>query len=533
MTVPTNRLIVLIAEQLAPRVVELLDDEFDVRHVDGTDRPALLAALRGASAVLVRSATTIDAEALAAAPRLKVVARAGIGLDNVDVAAATARGVLVVNAPLSNIWSAAEHAVALLLATARQIPAADASLRAGTWKRSSFSGIEIADKTVGVIGLGRIGLLVAARMKAFEARVLAYDPYIQPGRATQLGVHLVPLDELLRESDFISIHLPKTPETVGLIGAKELAATKPGTVLVNAARGGLVDEQALVEALRSGHLAGAGIDVYDTEPCTDSPLFGLPNVVATPHLGASTVEAQDKAGVAVARSVRLALQGDFVPDAVNVQAGGVVAEDVRPGLSLAEKLGRIFTAIAGGVALRLSVEVRGDIVEHDVSVLQLAALKGIFTDVVEEQVTFVNAPLLARDRGLEVDLVTDPISEQHRNVTTLRGVMADGREISVSGTVTGPRLVEKLTEVVGFEVDLRPEGYLLFFRYDDRPGVVGTLGALLGDAEINIAAAQVSRADAGGEALMAITTDSEVGPELLATIAERIGARDARLANLS
>lgn len=530
---PAARPVVLIADKLAPSVAELLEPDFEVRQVDGTDRQALRAALADASAVLVRSSTAIDAQALAAAPLLKVIARAGIGLDNIDVPAATARGVLVVNAPLSNIWSAAEHAVALLLATARQIPTADASLRAGDWKRSSFSGVEIADKTVGVVGLGRIGLLFAARMKGFEARVIAYDPYIQPGRATQLGVHLVSLEELLRESDFISIHLPKTPETVGLIGAKELAATKPGTILVNAARGGLVDEQALVESLRSGHLGGAGIDVYDTEPCTDSPLFALPNVVATPHLGASTVEAQDKAGIAVARSVRLALQGDFVPDAVNVQAGGVVAEDVRPGLSLAEKLGRIFTAIAGGIALRLSVEVRGDIVEHDVSVLQLAALKGIFTDVVEEQVTFVNAPLLARDRGLEVDLLTDPISEDYRNVTTLRGMMPDGREISVSGTVTGPRLVEKLTEVAGFEVDLRPEGYLLFFRYVDRPGVVGTMGALLGDAEINIAGAQVSRTAQGGEALMAITTDSEVTPELLATIGERIGARDARIANLS
>lgn len=530
---PTSRPIVLIADPLAPRVVELLESDFELRQVDGTDRGALLPALADASAVLVRSATKIDAEALAAAPELKVIARAGIGLDNVDVAAATARGVLVVNAPLSNIWSAAEHAVALLLATARQIPAADASLRAGTWKRSSFSGVEIADKTVGVIGLGRIGLLFAARMKGFEARVIAFDPYIQPGRATQLGVTLVSLDELLRDSDFISVHLPKTPETVGLIGAKELAATRPGTILVNAARGGLVDEQALFEALQSGHLGGAGLDVYDTEPCTDSPLFSLPNVVATPHLGASTAEAQDKAGMSVARSVRLALQGDFVPDAVNVQAGGVVAEDVRPGLSLAEKLGRIFTALAGGLALRLSVEVRGDIVEHDVSVLQLAALKGIFTDVVEEQVTFVNAPLLAKQRGLEIDLVTDPISPDYRNVTTLRGLMADGREISISGTVTGPRLVEKLTEVVGFEVDLRPQGYLLFFRYSDRPGVVGTLGALLGDADINIAGAQVSRADAAGEALMAITTDSEVDPELLATIADRIGARDARMADLT
>ena len=350
---------VLIAEQLAPSVLEALGTEVEIRHVDGADRGALLPALADAAAVIVRSATRIDAEALAAAPVLAVVARAGIGLDNVDVAAATARGVMVVNAPTSNIVSAAEHAVALLLAAARHIPAADASLRAGEWRRSTFTGVEVAGKTVGIVGLGRIGVLVAQRLAAFDVSLIAYDPYIQPGRAAQLGVRLVSLEELLRESDFITVHLPKTPETVGLIGAAELAATKRGVILVNAARGGLVDEAALAEALASGQVAAAGIDVYGTEPCTDSPLFRLPTTVVTPHLGASTAEAQDKAGAAVARSVRLALQGEFVPDAVNVQAGGVVAEDVRPGLPLAEKLGRVFTAVAGGLAQSVHVEVRG------------------------------------------------------------------------------------------------------------------------------------------------------------------------------
>jgi len=258
--------------------------------------------------------------------------------------------VMVVNAPTSNIVSAAEHAVALLLAVARNVPAADASLQAGQWKRSRFTGVEVADKTVGVVGLGKIGVLVAQRLAAFGVRLLAYDPYIQPARADQIGVRLVGLEELLAESDFVTIHLPKTPETMGLIGARELALAKPGVRIINAARGGLVDEAALAEAIRSGHVAGAGIDVFPKEPATESPLFGLPGVVVTPHLGASTVEAQDKAGLAVARSVRLALQGEFVPDAVNVQAGGTVAEEVRPGLPLAEKLGRVFTALAAGVA---------------------------------------------------------------------------------------------------------------------------------------------------------------------------------------
>ncbi|GAA3175190.1 phosphoglycerate dehydrogenase [Blastococcus jejuensis] len=535
MTVPATVTapVVLIAEELAPSVLAVLGGEVEIRHVDGADRAALLPALADAAAVLIRSATRIDAEALAAAPNLKVVARAGIGLDNVDVTAATERGVMVVNAPTSNIVSAAEHAVALLLAAARHVPAADASLRAGRWERSRFTGVEVAGKTVGVVGLGRIGVLVAQRLAAFDVRLIAHDPYIQPARAAQLGVRLVPLEELLRESDFITIHLPRTPETLGLIGAEELATTKRGVILVNAARGGLVDEQALAEALRSGQVGAAGIDVYATEPCTDSPLFGLPTAVVTPHLGASTGEAQDKAGTAVAHSVRLALQGEFVPDAVNVQAGGVVAEDVRPGLPLAEKLGRVFTAVAGGLAQSVTVEVRGSIAEFDVSVVQLAVLKGVFSDVVEEQVTYVNAPLFAEQRGLEVELATDLDSPDYRNLIAVHGAMADGTRVTVSGTLFGKNQVPKLTEVDGFDMDLDLSGYLLFFVYTDRPGVVGTVGAALGEAGINIAGAQVSRTTRGGEALMAVVVDSRVSPDLLADIATRIGAREARSADLT
>src|ERR671917_710906 len=291
--------VVLIAEELAPAAIDVLAHDFDVRHVDGTDRPALLAALAEADAVIVRSATRIDAEAIAAAPRLKVVARAGVGLENVEVPAATARGVMVVNAPTSNIVSAAEQALALLLGVARNTASASGALKAGEWKRAKYTGVEIQGKTVGVVGLGRIGVLFAQRMAAFGTRLIAYDPYVQPARAAQLGVRLVGLDELLRESDFISVHLPKTPETLGLIGERELAMVKPGVRIVNAARGGLVDEQALAEALTEGRVAGAGIDVFVKEPSTSSPLFEFDNVVVTPHLGASSAEAQDKAGLAV------------------------------------------------------------------------------------------------------------------------------------------------------------------------------------------------------------------------------------------
>ncbi|MEV7226566.1 MULTISPECIES: phosphoglycerate dehydrogenase [Polymorphospora] len=526
--------VVLIAEELAPAALDVLAHDFDVRHVDGTDRVALLAALAEADAVIVRSATQIDAEAVAAAPRLKVVARAGVGLDNVEVPAATARGVMVVNAPTSNIVSAAEQAVALLLAVARNTASASAALKAGEWKRSKYTGVEVQGKTVGVVGLGRIGVLFAQRIAAFGTRLIAYDPYIQPARAAQLGVRLVGLEELLRESDFISIHLPKTPETVGLIGEKELAIVKPGVRIVNAARGGLVDEQALADAIAEGRVGGAGVDVYAKEPCTASPLFAFDNVVATPHLGASTAEAQDKAGLAVAKSVKLALQGEFVPDAVNVQAGGVVAEDVRPLLPLAEKLGKVFTAVAGGIAASVTVEVRGEIVANDVSVLKLAATKGLFTSVVEEQVTYVNAPHLAADRGVAVELATFADTADQPNLVTVRGALPDGRTVSVSGTVvvSGTREVIKLTEVDGFDLELGAEGILLFLRYVDRPGVVGTIGSILGESGVNIAAMQVARREAGGEALMTLTVDSAVGVELLASAADAVGAVAASAADL-
>lgn len=521
----------LVAEELAPGALDVLAKDMELRHVDGGDRAALLPALADVDAILIRSATKLDAEALAAAPRLRVIARAGVGLDNVDIPAATARGVMVINAPQSNITSAAEHAVGLLLAAARHIPDAHASLQRGQWSRSSYTGTEIDGKTVGIVGLGRIGTLFAQRMAAFGAQLIAYDPYVQPGRTS--GIRLVPLEELLAEADIISIHLPKTPETVGMIGAKELELTKRGVLIVNAARGGLVDEQALADAVRSGQVGGAGVDVYASEPCTDSPLFGVPGVVVTPHLGASTVEAQDKAGLAVARSVLLALQGDFVPDAVNVQGGAPVAEDLRPALPLAEKLGRVFTALAVGMAQSVTVEVRGEITEYDVSVLGLAVLKGLFLDVVEEPVTFVNAPLLAAERGIALDLVTDRISPDYRNLVTVRGILGDGSEVAVSGTLTGQRQVEKLTDVNGFDTDLTPENHLLFIRYQDRPGVVGTIGAELGRAGINIAGAQVSRATVGGEALMTIAVDSAVPAELLAVIADSIGATMLRAVDLS
>ena len=531
-SVAPARPVVLIAEELSPATVEALGPDFEVRYCNGADRAELLSAVVDVDAILVRSATKVDAEVLAAAGRLKVVARAGVGLDNVDVKQATQSGVMVVNAPTSNIISAAELAVGLLLAAARHIAPASQALRGGEWKRSKYTGTELYEKTLGIVGLGRIGVLVAQRLSAFGMRVIAYDPYVQAGRAAQLGVRLVTLADLVAESDFISVHLPKTPETVGLIGDEQLARCKPTAVLVNAARGGIVDEHALYLALKEGRLAGAGIDVFASEPCTDSPLFEFENVVATPHLGASTDEAQEKAGIAVAKSVRLALSGELVPDAVNVQ-GGVIAEDVRPGIPLTEKLGRIFTAVAGEVAQQLDVEVRGEITQYDVKVLELAALKGVFTDVVEESVSYVNAPLLAAERGLAVRLVTDSESPDHRNLVTLRGTLADGSQVSVSGTLIGIHQRERLVELNGYDVDLEPTEHLAFFTYEDRPGMVGAIGGLLGDADINIAGMQVARDHRGGHALVALTVDSAIPAPVLDEIAQVMRAVLVRTVELT
>jgi len=521
---------VLIAEELSPATVEALGPDFEIRHCDGSNRDELLPAIADVDAILIRSATQVDTEAIAAAKNLKVVARAGVGLDNVDVKAATQAGVMVVNAPTSNIVSAAELAIGLLLASARNIVPANAALHHGEWKRSKYTGVELADKVVGIIGLGRIGILVAQRLSAFGVRLVAYDPYVQPARAAQLGVRMMSLDEVLAEADFLTVHLPKTPETVGLIGEDALRKVKPTVHIINAARGGIIDEQALYTAMVEGRVAGAGLDVYAKEPCTDSPLFTLENVVATPHLGASTDEAQEKAGIAVARSVRLALAGELVPDAVNVQ-GGQLAEAVKPMLPLAEQLGSIVSGLATDSLVRVDVEVRGEIAEHDVKVIELSALKGVFQMLVHDPVSFVNAPVLAEQRGVEVALHTDAESEDHRSLIRIRLTLNNGESISAAGTVTGARNIAKLVEVDAFDVDVPISEHMAFFRYHDKPGVVGTVGQVLGDVAVNIGGMQVSRDDTG-HAMIVLTVDSAIPSDVLETIVERIGAHSGRSVSL-
>jgi D-3-phosphoglycerate dehydrogenase len=455
-----------------------------------------------------------------------------VGLDNVDVDAATAAGVLVVNAPTSNIHSAAEHAIALMLAAARQIPAADATLHEHTWKRSSFNGTEIFGKTVGVVGLGRIGQLVAARLAAFGTHIIAYDPYVPAARAAQLGIELLPLDEVLARADFISVHLPKTKETAGLLGKDALAKTKPGVIIVNAARGGLIDEQALADALISGHVRAAGLDVFATEPCTDSPLFDLPQAIVTPHLGASTSEAQDRAGTDVAESVKLAMAGEFVPDAVNV-GGGAVSETVAPWLDLVRKLGLLAGVLATEAPDNLSVRVCGEIASDDVEVLKLSALRGLFSTMTDQQVTFVNAPGLAAERGLDAELTTASESPNHRSLVDVRVVSPDGSAVNVSGTLSGTQEVQKVVGINGRSFDLRAEGVNLILHYGDKPGALGKIGTLLGAAKVNIEAAQLSQDAAGGGATVMLRVDRDVPVDVQAAIRDAVEATLVETVDLS
>ncbi len=519
--------VVLIAEELSPATIDALGPEFEVRHCDGANREELLAALSvGVDAVLIRSATKMDGEAIGVSKGLKVIARAGVGLDNVDVPAATAAGVMVVNAPTSNIVSAAELAIGLLIASARFISPAHAALRNGKWARSKYTGVELYEKTLGVVGLGRIGQLVASRMQAFGMDVIAYDPYLPEARANHLGVKLVDLDTLLKTSDFITVHLPKTKETAGLIGVDALTKVKPSVRIVNAARGGVVDEVALHAALKEGRIGGAGLDVYATEPCTDSPLFEFDSVVATPHLGASTDEAQERAGIAVAISVRKALAGELVPDAVNVK-GGVIHEDLRPALPLAETLGQLISGLAVGAISDIEVEVCGELAELDCDILATSAIKGLLTHAVGDGVSYVNAPLLAKERGLTASVSKNSVSELHRNVITLTATATNGERINVSGTLIGLKRITKLISINDLSIDVEPTNHMLFVSYADRPGVVGAVGALLGNASINIAGMQVARVRPGGDALMILTVDEPIAQDVVDDVANSVQARSA------
>ena len=496
---------VLVTEKIADGGLQRLRDaghEVDVQ--EGLSAEELLGAVGGAHALIIRSATQVTAEVLAAGTDLIAVGRAGIGLDNVDVAAATERGVMVVNAPQSNTLSAAEHTMALLLAQARNVPQASAALRAGRWERSKWTGVELSDKTLGIIGLGRIGKLVAQRALAFGMKLVAYDPFVSEDRARQLSVELLPLDDLMARSDFITLHLAKTPETAGLIDAELLKKAKPSLRVINVARGGIIDEQALADAISEGRVAGAGFDVFATEPCTDSPLFALDSVVVTPHLGASTAEAQDKAGDTIADMVELALAGDFVPYAVNVSAAEA-SEAVRPYLSLAEQIGRIFGGLCTQCSSGLEIEYQGQIAEYDTRILTLSLLKGFFGATSGDPVSYVNAPQIAEEQGLEVRPTSTTTARDYVNLITVRG-----GDHSLSGTLVGLKSIPTLVMIDDHTIDVPPAEHLLVVRNSDQPGMIGKVGSIVGEAGVNIDDMAVGASPEGAKAIMVLATDRSV-----------------------
>ncbi len=499
---------VLVTEEIAESGLQALRDAG--HHVDvrlKLSPEELLDAVQGAQGLVIRSSTQVTADVLDRGRDLMVVGRAGIGLDNVDVDAATERGVMVVNAPTSNIISAAEHAISLLMSQARNVPQASAALKAGRWERSKWEGVELYEKTLGIVGLGRIGALVAQRMSAFGMNLVAYDPYISADKAQALGCELMSLEDVMACSDFITVHLPKTPETIGLLNKELLEKSKPGIRIVNAARGGIVDEEALAEAIRNGHVGGAGLDVFSTEPATESPLFELDSVVVTPHLGASTAEAQDKAGVTIAEQVGLALAGDFVPFAVNVNAAEP-PEAVKPYLGLAEHLGAMFTNLVGGNVDDIEVSYRGSIAELDTRLLTLAVQKGFVGQHSELPVSFVNVGQIAAERGLEVRETKSSKAKRYALSITVRSA-----DRSIAGTLN-TRDEPRIIMVNDVDVELPPSDHMLVVRNSDQPGMVGKVGTVLGQAGVNISDMALGRDTQTQSATMVIALDEPVTDEV-------------------
>jgi len=535
---------ILVAEPIAATGVDLLREHFDVDVADGWDGEELASRIADYEGILIRSATKMTAELIGRGTHLRVIGRAGVGVDNVDVDAATKRGIVVANAPQSNIHAAAEHTMALLLALARNVPRGHASLTAGRWERSRLNGVELYEKTLGIIGFGRIGQLVAERARGFGMHLLAFDPFVSAERFRELGVEKADSSAgVYARADFITVHLAQTPETRGWLNAEAFAQMKPGVRVVNVARGGLVDDMALKDALDSGRVAGAALDVFPSEPLTEHPLFAYDNVVVTPHLGASTREAQDRAGVQTAEQVVAALTGGVVSTAVNIPA--IPAEDMAalgPLLPLCRALGRIGMALVEDSSVeRVEVEFLGRVAERDDRLLTIAVLLGILSGHTEEDVNQVNARSMAEERGIAV---VESKQAAARDFTDLVRVTVSGNGSSqrVVGTTLGRHERPHLLEAWGQRFNLQLEPHLVLLRYSDVPGMIGRVGTVFGAAGINISSAAVGRqpgadevgapAGSGQLAAMAVTTDSDVPSSLLDEIVGAEGFVDGRAVSL-
>jgi D-3-phosphoglycerate dehydrogenase len=533
---------VLVAEPIAESGVALLRERFDVDIGTGWSGEELADRIGAYHGILIRSATKVTADLIARADRLRVIGRAGVGVDNVDVAAATKRGIVVANAPEANTVAAAEHTVALMLALARNIPQAHASLTSGRWERARFGGTEVDGKVLGVLGFGRIGQLVATRAKAFGMRVIAYDPFVSAERFRELGVERATASaDVYAAADFLTLHLPKTAETSGLLDSAALAQCRDGVRIINCARGELVVDEDLRAALDAGKVGGAALDVFRSEPITDHPLFGYPNVVVTPHLGAATAEAQDRAGVQTAEQVVAALTGGVVSTAVNIPA--ISAEDMEvlgPFLPLAGRLGRLAMALAEGKGVdRVQVEYFGRIAERDTRLLTLAVMRGVLAGHTEEEVNLVNAPSLAEERGIQISERTDATARDFTDLVRV-SVISGGERARVAGTTLGRRHRPHLLEAWGhrFNLQLDEGAHLAVFRYFDLPGMMGRVGTVFGSRGVNISSAAVGRQGPGEDgkrddvAVMVITTDGPVPPELVDEIVASDGFLAGRTVSL-
>lgn len=510
---------ILVADPLSPVGIERLRARAEVDERYPLKPDELLAILPDYDALIVRSGVKVTAKMIAAAPRLRVIGRAGVGIDNIDVEAATQAGVVVVNAPTGNIIAAAEHTIALLLALARNIPQADASMRRGEWDRHRFVGVEVQDKVLGTVGLGRIGSLVATRAQGLRMKVIAYDPYVSAEYAMNLGVELVPLERLLAESDFITLHLPLTESTRGLLNRERLARCKRGVRIVNCARGGIVDEAALLEALESGQVAGAALDVYEHEPLApDDPLRTHPNIVLTPHIAGSTAEAQERVALDVVEQVLAVLDGKIAQNAVNVPIIPPKAmEALTPYIDLAERMGRFAAQFEHANIQQVELTALGPIAEYDIAYLSAAALKGLLAEVVEERINLVNARLIAERRGLRlIERKQRQHTERYENLLTLQLTTSETSLVLRGSVVQG---VPHIVAIDDLWVAFPAQGFLLLDRHQDRPGVIGRLGTLLGANDINIAFMHVGRRTPRGEAIMVLGLDERVPPELMTQIA--------------
>jgi D-3-phosphoglycerate dehydrogenase / 2-oxoglutarate reductase len=526
---------VLVKEKIAQAGVDLLKQHFDVEvRTDMTDEE-LMGRINEYDAIIVRSASSITADVLQHATRPKMIGRAGVGVDNIDVEAATQKGIVVANAPGSNSLSVAEHAIGLLLAQVRQIPSANVSMHAGRWEKSKFKGEEITDKVLGIMGLGKIGLLVAQRAKGLHMNVVAYDPYVSADRFRELGVeHSDSPDELYAVSDFISVHLPKTAETTGMIDDAAFAKMKKGVRIINCARGGIVDEAALVRALESGQVASAGLDVFSSEPPpAEFPLAKFENVIMTPHLGASTTEGQDRAGVIVAEQVVAGLSGRVVTYAVNIPSVSEEAmKAIGPFLRLAEILGQLTSAIAEGSLSKVTVKYEGELADYDTRLVTLAVTKGLVAAGTDETVNYVNASTIAAERGLRISEAKDRWSPDYTNLITVETTDRKG-ELTAGGTIFAPSNRPRLVKVYRHEIDIPPSPHMVFLRYEDVPGMIGKVGTIIGKHAINIAFMNVGRKKIEGKAVMGLALDDPLPEAALDELRNIPGLDDIRAVELS